>query len=94
MQQPLHHMCMHTARAPLTEGNNQAIRHMGQALNNRCGPFNSLFATNVADTYHVIAQVLAQGAHSPPGPHTLNMLQDAPPMPTSQDMHRLVASAP
>ena len=87
-------MLMHTASAPLTEGNKQAIRHMGQALNNRFGPFSSFFTTNVADTYHVLTKVLAQGAHAPLGPQPLNLLQDAPPMPTSQGMHRIAAAAP
>ena len=94
MQKTLQHMLMHTASAPLTEGNKQAIRHMGQALNTRFGAFSAFFTTNFADTYHVLTKVLAQGAHEPLGPRPVNLFQDAPPMPTSQEMHRIVAAAP
>ena len=94
VQKTLHHMLMHTASAPLTEGNKQAIRHMGQALNTRFGPFNTFFTTNFPDTYHVITRVLAQGPGEPLGPRPLNLFQDSPPMPTSQEMHRIVAARP
>ena len=94
VQKTLHHMLMHTASAPLTEGNKQTIRHMGQALNTRFGAFGAFFTTNFADTYHVLTKVLAQGAHEPLGDRPLNLFQDAPPMPTSQEMHRIVAAAP
>ena len=94
VQKTLHHMLMLTASAPMTEGNKQAIRHMGQAMNLRFGPFASFFTTNFADTYHVMTKVLAQGAQEPLGRSSLNLHQDAPPMPTSQDMHTIVVLRP
>ena len=94
VQKTLNHVLMHTASAPMTEGNNIVIRHMGQAMNERFGPFSAFFTTNFADTYHVLTQVLAQGAFEPLGRRPLNILQDSPPMPTSQEMHKIVASRP
>ena len=87
-------MLMHTANAPMTDGNNMAIRHMGQAMNLRFGPFSSFFTSNFADTYHVLTKVLAQGAFEPLGWRPLDILQDSPPMPTSQEMHKIVAARP
>jgi len=94
VQKTLQHVLMHTANAPMTEGNKIVIRHMGQAMNERFGPFSAFFTTNFADTYHVLTQVLAQGAFEPLGWRPLNMLQDSPPMPTSQEMHKIVATRP
>ena len=94
MQKTLQHMLIHTANAAMTEGNKMAIRHMGQAMNVRFGPFSSFFTCNFADTYHVLTKVLEQGAFEPLGWRPLNILQDAPPMPTSQDMHKIVAKGP
>ena len=70
------------------------MRHMGQTMNERFGAFSSFFTTNFADTYHVLTQVLAQGAGEPLGWRPLNILQDSPPMPTSQEMHKIVATRP
>ena len=67
---------------------------MGQAMNERFGPFAAFFTANFADTYHVLTQVLAQGAFEPLGRRPLNILQDSPPMPTSQEMHKTVAARP
>ena len=94
VQKTLQHVLMHTANAPMTEGNKVIIRHMGQTMNERFGPFSSFFTTNFADTYHVLTQVLAQGAGEPLGWRPLNILQDSPPMPTSQAMHKTVATRP
>jgi len=58
-------MLMHTANAPMTEGNKVVIRHMGQAMNERFGAFSSFFATNFADTYRMLTLVLAQMPLSP-----------------------------
>ena len=63
-------------------------------MNERFGPFVAFFTANFADTYHVLTQVLAQGAFEPLGWRPLNILQDAPPMPTSQEMHKIVATRP
>ena len=41
---------------------------------------------------NVLTQVLAQGAFEPLGRRPLNILQDSPPMPTSQEMHKIVAA--
>ena len=94
VQKTLQHVLMHTANAPMTEGHKVVIRHMGQAMNQRFGPFSSFFTTNFADTYHVLTQVLAQGAGEPLGWRPLDILQDSPPMPTSQAMHKIVATRP
>ena len=94
VQKTLQHVLMHTASAPMTEGNKIVIRHMGQAANERLGPFSAFFTTNFADTYHVLTKVLAQGAFEPLGWRPLNILQDSPPMPTSQEMHKIVATRP
>ena len=63
-------------------------------MNERFGPFSFFFTTNFADTYHVLTQVIAQGAFEPLGRRPLNILQDSPPMPTSQEMHKIVATRP
>ena len=94
VQKTLQHVLMHTANAPMIEGNKVVIRHMGQTMNERFGPFSSFFTTNFADTYHVLTQVLAQGAGEPLGWRALNILQDSPSMPTSQAMHKIVATRP
>ena len=94
VQKTLQHVLMHTANAPMTEGNKIVIRHMGQAMNERFGPFSAFFTTNFADTYHVFTQVLAQGAFEPLGWRPLNILHDSHPIPTSQEMHKIVASRP
>ena len=94
VQKPLQQALMHTANAPMTEGSKITLRHMGQTLNERFGPFAAFFTANFADTYHVLMQVLAHGAFEPLGWRPLNILQDSPPMPTSQEMHKLVAARP
>ena len=50
VQTTLQHVLMHTANAPMTEGNKVVIRHMGQSMNERLGPFSSFFTANFADT--------------------------------------------
>ena len=94
MQKTLQHVLLHTATTAFSEGAKTTFRHMGQAMNERFGPFSSFFTTNFADTYHVLTQVLAQGAYEPLGPRPLNILQDSPPMPTSEEMHKIVAARP
>ena len=94
VQKRLQHVLMHTATTAFSEGAKTTFRHMGQAMNERFGPFSSFFTTNFADTYHVLTQVIAQGAFEPLGRRPLNILQDSPPMPTSQEMHKIVATRP
>ena len=94
VQRTLQHVLMHTATTAFSEGAKTTFRHMGQAMNDRFGPFSAFFTTNFADAYHVLTQVLAQGAFEPLGRRPLNILQDSPPMPTSQEMHKIVATRP
>ena len=94
VQQTLQHVLMHIANAPMTERNKTTIRHMGQAMHDRAGPSSAFFATNFADRYHVLTQVLAEGAFEPLGLLRLNILQKSPPMPTFQNMHNIVATKP
>ena len=94
VQKTLQHVLMHTATTAFSEGAKTTFRHMGQAMNERFGPFSSFFTTNFADTYHVLTQVLAQGAFEPLGRRPLNILQDSPLMPTSEEMHKIVAARP
>jgi hypothetical protein len=94
VQKTLQHVLMHTANAAMTEGSKTVVRHMGQAMNERFGSFAAFFTTNFADTYHVLTQVLAHGAGEPLGWRPLNILQDSPPMPTPQVMHKIFASRP
>ena len=42
----------------------------------------------------MLTQVLVQGAGEPLGWLSFNILQDSPPMPTSQTMHKIVATKP
>ena len=94
VQTTLQHLLMHTTNTVFSEGQKVTFRQMGQAMNERYGPFSAFFTTNFPDTYHVLTQVLAQGAGDPLGQRPLNILQDCPPMPTSQEMHRNVAARP
>ena len=94
VQRTLQHVLMHTATTAFSEGAKTTFRHMGQAMNDRFGPFSTFFTTNFADTYHVLTQVLTQGAFEPLGRRPLNILQDSPPMPTPQEMHKIVAARP
>jgi len=94
VQKVLQHLLMHTTNVAMTEGNKMTIRHMGQAMNLRCGPFSSFFTTNFADTYNPLTVVLHQGAGEPLGPRAFDIRQDSPPMPTSQEMHKMVAAHP
>ena len=94
VQKTLQHLLMHTANAPFTEGYKMGFRHLGHAMNHRFGAFSSFFTSNFADTYHVMTKVLEQGAGEPLGWRPLNLLQDSPPMPTSKDMHKIVATRP
>ena len=94
VQKTLQHVLMHTATTAFSEGAKTTFRHMGGAMNDRFGPFSTFFTTNFADTYHVLTEVLAQGAFEPLGPRPLNILQDSPPMPTSQTMHKILAARP
>jgi hypothetical protein len=50
VQKTLQHVLMHTANAPMTEGSKVVIRHMGQAMNERFGPFSASLTTNFEDT--------------------------------------------
>ena len=62
-------------------------------MNERFGPFlHSSLPT--LQMLHVLTKVLAQGAFEPLGWRPLNILQDSPPMPTSQEMHKIVATRP
>ena len=54
MQKTLQHVLMHTATTAFSEGAKTTFRHMGQAMNERFGPFSSFFTTNFADAYHVL----------------------------------------
>ena len=45
VQKSLQRVLMHTANASMTEGNQIVIRHMGQATNDRFGPFSAFFTT-------------------------------------------------
>ena len=64
-------------------------------MNERFGSFSTFFTTNFADTYHVLTQVLAQGAFEPLGKRPMNILQDSPVLQsTLEDMHKIVASRP
>ena len=94
VQKVLQHLLMHTANVAMTEGNKMTIRHRGQAMNLRFGPFSSFFTSNFADTYNALTVVLHQGAGEPLGPRSFNIRQDSPPMPTSQEMHKMVAKHP
>ena len=94
VQKVLQHLLMHTTSVAMTEGNKMTIRHRGQAMNLRFGPFSSFFTTNFADTYNPLTVVLHQGAGEPLGKRSLDIRQDSPPMPTSQDMHKMVAAHP
>ncbi len=94
VQRTLQHVLMHTTTTAFSEGSKTTFRQCGQALNERFGPFSSFFTTNFADTYHVLTQVIAQGAFEPLGWRPLNILQDSPPMPTSKEMHKIVATRP
>jgi len=67
VQKTLQHVLMHTATTAFSEGAKTTFRHMGQAMNERLGPFSTFFTTNFADTYHVLNQVLSQGAFEPLG---------------------------
>ena len=94
VQKVLQHFLMHTTNVAMTEGNKMAIRHIGQAMNLRFGPFSSFFTTNFADTYNPLTVVLHQGAGDPLGSRLIDIRQDSPPMPTSQEMHKMVAAHP
>jgi hypothetical protein len=50
VQNTLQNVIIHTANAPMTEGNKIVIRHMGQAMCERFGPFSAFFTTNFAET--------------------------------------------
>ncbi len=50
VQKVLQHLLMHTTTVAMTEGNKMTIRHMGQAMSLRFGPFYYFFTTNFADT--------------------------------------------
>ena len=63
-------------------------------MNLRFGPFSSFFTTNFADTYNPLTVVLHQGAGDPLGTRLMDIRHDSPPMPTSQDMHKMVAAHP
>ena len=94
MQRTLQHALMHTTTTALSKGAKTTSRHVGQAMNDRFGAFSAFFTSKFADTYHVLTQVLAQGAFEPFGRRPLNILQGSPPMPTSQEMHKIVAARP
>ena len=94
VQKTLQHVLMHTATTAFSEGAKTTFRHMGQAMNERFGPFSTFFTTNFADTYSVLTVVLAQGAGAPLGRREGHLLQDSPDMPTSENMHKIVASRP
>ena len=71
-----------------------AERHEGSALNLRFGAFSSFYTTNFADTYSPLTVLLSKGATEPLGETSYNLLQDSPPLPTSQEMHKMVAARP
>ena len=66
-------------------------------MNLKFGPFSSFFTTNFADTYNPLIVVIDQGARDALGTTDnsgLDIWQDSPPMPTSQEMHKKVAAHP
>ena len=73
VQKTLQHVLMHTATTAFSKGAKTTFRHMGQAMNERFGPFSCFFTANFADTYHVLTQVIAQGAFEPLGRRLLNI---------------------
>ena len=45
VQKTLQHVLLHTATTAFSEGAKTTFRHMGQAMNERFGPFSSFFTT-------------------------------------------------
>ena len=94
VQKVLQHMLMHTTNVCFTEGRKMAERHEGSALNLAFGAFGSFYTANFADTYSPLTVLLSKGATEPLGTTSYNLLQDSPPLPTSQEMHKIVAARP
>ena len=102
VQTALKHLLMSTATVPLTEGYKVATRHFGFSLSNHFGPLKVFYTANFADTYSPITVLLYDGDLSgvaleharPLGRASVNLLENAPKMPTLRDMHRIIAAHP
>ena len=83
----LKQMMLATATVPLTEGYKMTLRHSGFAKNVHQGSLQLFLTTNLADTYSPIVVALRDGAGEPLGARRVDLSQDAPGMPTLQEMH-------
>ena len=90
----LQYMTFQTANIPLTQGYKMSLRHLGFAMNIYDGPLSIFLTTNFADLYSPITVTLMNGAGEPLGKREVNLLDDAPDMPTLQAMHRALAKYP
>ena len=90
----LQYVTFQTANIPLTQGYKMSLRQLGFALNVYDGPLTVFLTTNFADMYSPTTATLMNGAGEPPGKHEVNLLDNAPCMPTLQAMHRALAKHP
>ena len=90
----LQYVTFQTANIPLTPGYKASLRHFGHTLNVYDGPLSIFLTTNFADTYSPITAILMDGAGEPMGKRVVNLLDNAPAMPTLQAMHRALAKHP
>ena len=86
----LQYMTFQIANIPLTQGYKMSLRHLGFAMNIYDGPLSIFLTTNFADLYSSITVTLMNGAGEPLGKREINLLDDAPDMPTLQAMHPMI----
>ena len=92
LRRAMRQVLVSTVDVPFTDGYRRRLRHEGHNLNVVHGALKIFATTNYADTYSPLLAAFAGvcSAAQPASP----LEQEAPEMPSLQEMHRLVAESP
>ncbi|MCS5703089.1 MAG: hypothetical protein NZ847_10770 [Acidobacteria bacterium] len=94
LQTALRQMLISTKDVPFTDGYKRSHRHEGHNLNVTYGSLVVFATFNFADSYSPVLFELLDAGGEQVGDIQFNLADDAPAMPTLQQMHQLIAQSP
>jgi hypothetical protein len=94
LQTAIRQMLISTKDVPFTDGSKRNLRHEGHNLNVTYGSLVVFATFNFADAYSPVLFQLLDAQEEVIGDIRFNLADDAPAMPTLQQMHRLIAQSP
>ena len=94
LQTAIRQMLISTKDVPFTDGSKRNLRHEGHNLNVTYGSLVVFATFNYADAYSPVLLQLLDAQEEIIGDIQFHLADDAPAMPTLQQMHRLIAQSP